>query len=160
MTTSSKEQPTAIRTYALPDADTSWCLVADGQALRWSTNVDRLHVIRAGVPYAAIESLSKAIHLPIKHLLDVLRLPQTTYNKKKAAAATLDPRDGELVMRIAEVIDYGQEVFNQEHEKFERWIVRPNRSLGGASPLSMFDTISGVTEVKACLDRLEHGNLA
>jgi uncharacterized protein (DUF2384 family) len=98
-------QEGAIFSGELPDAGGSWCLVADGQALRWSTNVDRLRVIRAGVPYAAIESLSKAIHLPIKHLLDVLRLPQTSYNKKKAAAATLDPRDGELVMRIAEVID-------------------------------------------------------
>ena len=160
MTTSSKKEPKANSSYVLPDATSSWCLVADGQALRWSTNSDRLSLIRAGVPYAAIESLSKTIHLPIKHLLDVLRLPQTSYNKKKAASANLDPRDGELVMRIAEVIDYGQEVFNQEHEKFERWIVRPNRSLGGASPLSMFDTVSGVTEVKACLDRLEHGNLA
>ena len=40
----------ANRSYALPDADGSWCLVADDQALRWSTHVDWLHTNRAGVP--------------------------------------------------------------------------------------------------------------
>lgn len=154
------DSPRASRAYALPGEGGAWCLVADGEALQWSTNSERLTLIRAGVPYAAIESLSKAMHVPIKRLLEVLRLPQTSYNKKKAASAKLDPRDGELVMRIVEVVEFGREVFNQEHEKFERWLLRPNRTLGSVSPLSMFDTVSGVAEVQACLERIEYGNLA
>lgn len=43
---------------------------------------------------------------------------------------------------------------------FQRWLQKPNLSLGGKSPESMLDTMTGINEVKFCLNRLEFGNLA
>jgi putative toxin-antitoxin system antitoxin component (TIGR02293 family) len=87
-------------------------------------------------------------------------MPQTTYNKKKRENGLLDRRDSELVLVLAEVLDYGLEVFNDEKEKFQRWLKKVNFSLGGVSPDSLFDSITGVEQVKNALDRIEHGVFA
>ena len=85
---------------------------------------------------------------------------QTTYNKKKASQSLLDSRDAELVLRISELVDYGRDVFNEEGDKFQKWLNKSNISLGGESPIQLLDTISGVNEVKFCLNRIEFGNFA
>jgi uncharacterized protein (DUF2384 family) len=36
----------------------------------------------------------------------------------------------------------------------------PNQSLNGITPQSLFDTLSGVAEVRKCLNRIEYGNFA
>jgi uncharacterized protein (DUF2384 family) len=37
---------------------------------------------------------------------------------------------------------------------------KPNLSLGGNAPESMLDSITGIQEVRNCLNRIEYGNLA
>jgi uncharacterized protein (DUF2384 family) len=65
-----------------------------------------------------------------------------------------------LIVLISELVDYGKEVFNNEEEKFQRWLKKANLSLGGNSPESLLDTITGIDEIKFCLNRIEYGNLA
>jgi uncharacterized protein (DUF2384 family) len=59
-----------------------------------------------------------------------------------------------------ELIDYGIEVFNQEEDKFQRWMNKPNDSLDKNTPESLLDSIVGIQEVRNCLNRIEFGNLA
>ena len=92
--------------------------------------------------------------------MSIIGLPQTTYNKKKSEHSVLDSRDSELILLISELIDYGIEVFNNENEKFQRWLKKPNLSLDGNAPDGLLDTVTGINEVKFCLNRLEYGNLA
>jgi putative toxin-antitoxin system antitoxin component (TIGR02293 family) len=120
----------------------------------------RMKVIREKMPYHSLESLSERSGLSIKLFLEKLEMPQTTYNKKKRENGLLDRRDSELVLVLAEVLDYGLEVFNDEKEKFQRWLKKVNFSLGGVSPDSLFDSITGVEQVKNALDRIEHGVFA
>ena len=61
---------------------------------------------------------------------------------------------------ISELLSFGQEVFNNEEEKFNRWLEMPNQSLNGITPQSLFDTLSGVAEVRKCLNKIEYGNFA
>jgi uncharacterized protein (DUF2384 family) len=35
-------------------------------------------------------------------------------------------------------------VFNNENDKFQRWLKKPNLSLGGKSPENLLDTITGI----------------
>jgi uncharacterized protein (DUF2384 family) len=72
----------------------------------------------------------------------------------------LDRSDSELVVLITELIDHGQEVFNHENDKFQRWLKKPNLSLGGNTPESLLDTTTGIDEVNFCLNRIEFGNYA
>lgn len=131
-----------------------------GKEYQWSTGMEKVETIRAGIPYGSIEEISKRLNNPIKSVLQILGIPQTTYNKKKSEHLLLESRESELIMLIQELIDFGMEVFNNEDEKFQRWLKKPNISLGGNPPESMLDTVTGINEVRYSLNRLEFGNLA
>ncbi len=135
-------------------------LSSDGKVYVWSNKMERVGIIRQGIPYDSIEVISRRLNRPIKSILAIVGLAQTTYNKKKSEHSLLDSRDSELILLITELIDYGLDVFNNEEEKFQRWLKKPNLSLGGSSPESMLDTITGIDEVKFGLHRIEFGNLA
>lgn len=137
-----------------------WRLESEGREYVWTNRLERVGIIRIGIPYSAIEVVCKRIDIPVKELLRILGLPQTTYNKKLREKSLLNGRDSELILLLVELIDFGIEVFNREEEKFQRWLKKQNSALGGITPESLLDSISGVQEVKNCLNRLEYGNLA
>ncbi len=127
---------------------------------RWTNNMERIQVIREGIPYDSLDFISTQLNVSVKAALAIVGMPQTTYNKKKNDHSLLDQRNSELILLIIELIQYGQEVFNQEKEKYQRWLKKPNNSLGGQAPESMLDTTSGIEEVRKCLSRIEYGIMA
>lgn len=137
-----------------------WSIVVDDDEYAWTTKMDRVDIIRNGLPYEAIEVISTRTNLPIKQVLHLLGVAQTTYNKKKKDKDLLTGRDSEVVLVLTELLDFGLEVFNNEKDKFQRWLKKPNISLGGVSPKSLFDSLTGIQEVRNSLNRLEYGNMA
>lgn len=133
---------------------------ADNQIYEWSNTMDRVRIIRGGIPYSTLEMTSARLNRPVKRILSIINIPQTTYNKKKSEHALLNSRDTELVILINELIDYGIEVFNQEKEKFQRWLQKPNLSLNGNIPEDLLDTATGIEEVRFALNRIEFGSFA
>ncbi len=126
----------------------------------WSNRTEKIELIRKGLPYSAIESIRIRRKSSLKDVLAIFNLPQTTYNKNKREKKILDSKNSELIIYIIEILDFGAHVFNNENEKFERWLKKPNISLGGVSPESLFDSITGIQQVKNCLNRIEFGNMA
>ncbi|KPP97268.1 MAG: hypothetical protein HLUCCA01_12595 [Bacteroidetes bacterium HLUCCA01] len=137
-----------------------WSIAIAKTEFVWSTKMDRVDIIRKKLPYEAIEVVSFRANLPVKRVLQLLDMPQTTYNKKRKAKALLSSRDSELVLVLSELLDFGLSVFNSEEEKFYRWLKKPNISLGNVTPESLFDSLTGIQEVKNSLTRLEFGNMA
>lgn len=137
-----------------------WSIKFTEYEFNWTTKMERVDIIREGLPYESLEVISKRADLPVKKILSLFGVPQTTYNKKKKDKDLLSGRDSELVLVITELLDFGIEVFNNESEKFQRWLKKPNISLGGATPESLFDSITGIQEVRNSLNRLEYGNFA
>ncbi|MGE5448517.1 MAG: antitoxin Xre/MbcA/ParS toxin-binding domain-containing protein [Bacteroidales bacterium] len=137
-----------------------WTIDSDGKTYVWTNQMERVGIIRQGIPYSSIEIISQKLNRPVKSVLSIVGMPQTTYNKKKSEHSLLDSRNSELIVLITELIDYGKEVFNNEEEKFQRWLKKTNQALGGNSPESLLDTVTGIDEVKYCLNRIEYGNLA
>ena len=137
-----------------------WSILSDGKTYAWSNRMERVEVIRRGVPFETIELLSKRLDQPVKTTLSLVGIAQTTYNKKKSEHSLLDSRVSELIVLLTELIDYGQQVFNNESDKFQRWLKKPNLSLGGNTPESLLDTTTGIEEVNNCLHRIEYGNFA
>jgi putative toxin-antitoxin system antitoxin component (TIGR02293 family) len=137
-----------------------WKLESEGHEYTWTSKLERVNIIRAGVPYASIDVISKRINVPVKEVLHIFGLPQTTYNKKRREKSLLNGRDSEVVLLLTELVDFGIEVFNSEEDKFQRWMKKLNFSLGDNTPESMLDSITGIQEVRNCLNRIEYGNLA
>jgi len=153
-------QESIERAKAAGKHSAKWTLESEGREYIWATKLERVGIIRAGVPYASIEVISKRINVPVKEVLHIFGLPQTTYNKKRREKSMLNGRDSEIVLLLTELFDFGIGVFNNEEEKFQRWMKKQNISLGGNSPESLLDSITGIQEVKNCLNRIEYGNLA
>ena len=141
-------------------ASAIWRIESEGHEYIWASKLERVGIIRAGIPYASIDVISKRINVPVKEVLHIFGLPQTTYNKKRREKSLLNGRDSEIILILTELVDFGIEVFNNEEEKFQRWMKKQNISLGGNSPESFLDSITGIQEVKNCLNRIEYGNLA
>lgn len=141
---------------------TKWNIVLPGgKKYSWRTKMERVAIIRKGLPYNAIETIGKKANLPAKKVYgELLGIPQTTYNQKKKAKEKLSSRDTELILVLSELLDYGLQVFNNEIAKFQRWLKKPNIALGNITPESLFDSLTGIQEVKKCLNRLEYGNMA
>ena len=138
----------------------SFKLSHGNRVFKWKTQMERVALVRQGIPFSSIETVGKMIGIPVNQILSVIDIPQTTYNKKKKENSLLDTRDSEFLLILTELIDFGYEVFNQEKEKFQRWLKKPNISLGGNTPASLLDTTTGINEVKKALIRIEYGNLA
>ena len=145
------ESPYKVKERTFEYADKSY---------RWNNNMERIRVIREGIPYETLDFISNQLNVSVKAALAILGMPQTTYNKKKNEHSMFDQRNSELILLIIDLIQYGQEVFNQEKEKFQRWLKKPNSSLGGQTPESMLDTTTGIEEIRKCLSRIEYGSLA
>lgn len=60
-------------------------------------------------------------------------------------------------MTTEEILKFGLEVFNNEEEKFERWLDKSNRSLGDKVPRFLLLSEEGRKEVLNCLYRIEYG---
>ncbi|MPR36317.1 type II RES/Xre toxin-antitoxin system antitoxin [Salmonirosea aquatica] len=148
------------RARAMKAGSREWRLEATEGTYVWATQMDRVRLIRKGLPYETIEVISRRANLPVKQLLNLFGVPQTTYNKKKKDKDLLSGRDSEVILVLTELLDFGIEVFNHEEEKFQRWLKKTNIALGGATPESLFDSLTGIQEVKNSLNRLEYGNLA
>jgi len=145
------ESPYKVKERTFEYADKSY---------RWNNNMERIRVIREGIPYETLDFISNQLNVSVKAALAILGMPQTTYNKKKNEHSMFDQRNSELILLIIDLIQYGQEVFNQEKEKFQRWLKKPISSLGGQTPESMLDTTTGIEEIRKCLSRIEYGSLA
>ena len=148
------------RATSRTSTDAGWTIDVPDMEIKWTNRMERVELIRKGLPYESIEVLSALINMSIKQVLTVLEVPQTTYNKKKKEKSLLSGRDSELILLLVELLDYGHEVFNQEQEKFQRWLKKPNLSLGGVTPESLFDSVTGIQEVKNSLNRIEFGSMA
>jgi uncharacterized protein (DUF2384 family) len=94
MKTSSAKSPkksiknTKSKVYPVFDEGIS-SLVSEPMALNVPSSLVRLSAIRSGVPYAALETISQKLNQPIKAILELFNIPQTTYNKKKGEQALL-----------------------------------------------------------------------
>ena len=137
-----------------------WTLASGEKVYNWTSKMDRINIIKQGVPYAAIEMVGNSIDMPVKDVLHIFGLPQTTYNKKLREKSLLNHRDSEIILLLTELIEFGKEVFNNEEDKFRSWLKKKNISLGGNTPESLLDSVTGIQEVKNSLNRLEFGNLA
>lgn len=137
-----------------------WTIKVPGKTYTWSNKMERVSLLREGLSIESIEVICNKSSLSIKKVLHFLNLAQTTYNKKKRENSLLSVRDSEIVLVLTELLDFGLNVFNSEEDKFQRWLQKPNISLGGATPVSLFDSLTGIQEVRNSLNRLEYGNLA
>ncbi len=86
---------------------------------------------------------------------DILNISIKTLERKQDDDK-LDKRTSSLVIEVARVLEHTYRVF-YDKEKVQRWLSKPNNTLHGDSPLSLFSTPTGIGMVEDVLTRIEEG---
>lgn len=121
-----------------------------------STPAELRHLLREGLPYAALERVTQALDVNVVSLSNFMAISERTLARRRKARKRLRPEESDRVYRLARILARATEVFSGS-EKASRWLSRPNRALGGETPLSLLDTDAGTQEVEAVLGRIEDG---
>ena len=120
-----------------------------------TTSLDLTASVRRGLPFAALESLMRKFRLGRDEISSTLRLPQRTLARRRLERR-LSPEESDRLVRLARIAAMALAVTGTE-EKASKWLHRPNRSLGGETPLGLLDTDLGAHEVEAVLGRIDQG---
>lgn len=116
---------------------------------------DMRAVLRTGLPFKALESLTEMLGIPIATVARALGIAPRTLARRKEQRS-FSPAESDRLYRLARVVFHTIDVLGS-HEKARQWLERPNRALGGEPPLSLLDTDIGARQVEAVLGRIEHG---
>jgi putative toxin-antitoxin system antitoxin component (TIGR02293 family) len=114
-----------------------------------------VRAVRAGLPYAALEALTRALGLDVSDVGAVVGIPGRTLARRKHQR-TLSPVESDRLYRLAHVAKVASEALGSV-DQARRWLGRPNRSLGGEQPMALLDTDAGCRQVENVLMRLNHG---
>ena len=119
------------------------------------TPIEKMRMAQKGVSKIYLEKFKDMANLDYQKLATALAVTRATLiNKKKQEKfnASLSER----IVGLADLYDYGFKVF-EDKEKFNRWMVAPNKALGGKAPFDIINSQFGREEVKNILGRIEYG---
>ena len=111
--------------------------------------------VREGLPYATLDAVARRFDIPLRELTTVLDLPERTLARRKREGR-LRADESDRLLRVGRVAALAEEILG-ETAKAARWLRRPNRALGGKTPLETLDTDLGASRAETVLHRVEHG---
>jgi putative toxin-antitoxin system antitoxin component (TIGR02293 family) len=123
------------------------------------SSLDLMPVIRKGLPAASLEAVSRRMDQSAIATIESLGLAKRTIARRLHDRETLTSEESERVVRLARVLAEATKVLGSV-VKARSWLRRPNRALGGESPVHMLDTDIGTNAVLEELGRIEHGVFA
>lgn len=115
-----------------------------------------IELIRKGLPATAIDYVAGILSLSRAALLEAIKIPPSTIERRLRAGEALSPEESDRVSRVAKVVRRAVEVFGDD-EQGKAWMTDNISSLGGKTPLSLLDTMEGYELVVATLSRIEYG---
>ena len=114
--------------------------------------------IREGFPPAVVEVLMRASGLTLRELARALDLSARSLQRRRSSGR-LARYESDRLYRLARIVALADE-FLGDHEKTVRWLKRPNRALGGMTPVEALDTELGARQVENILGRIAYGGIS
>ena len=119
---------------------------------------DLREAIREGFPPAVVEELMRASGLTLKELASALDLSARSLQRRRRTGR-LARYESDRLYRLARIVALANE-FLGDHERAIRWLRRPNRALGGVTPVDTIDTELGARQVENILGRIAYGGIS
>src|SRR6185436_11705671 len=101
--------------------------------------------VRQGLPYASLQALARELGLDLGDVGAVVGIPARTLARRKLERA-LSPIESDRLYRLA-YVGHAAAATLGGVEAARLWLARPNRSLGGVTPMSLLDTDVGCRQV-------------
>jgi putative toxin-antitoxin system antitoxin component (TIGR02293 family) len=124
----------------------------------FSTVGELKDAIREGFPPAVVERLMTASGLTLKELAEALDLSPRSLQRRRRSGR-LARFESDRLFRLARIVALAHQNLGGQ-ELTARWLKRPNRALGGSSPISVIDTELGARQVENVLGRIAYGGIS
>src|SRR5271165_7134516 len=123
-----------------------------------SSDYDMREAIREGFPLEVLQELMRASGLTLKELAGALDLSARSLQRRRRSGR-LARYESDRLYRLARVVAIANEYLG-DHDRAIRWLKRPNRALGGLSPVAAIDTELGARQVENILGRIAYGGIS
>jgi len=127
-----------------------------GRSLR--TESDLREAIREGFPQTVVEELMRAAGITLKELAESVDLSARSLQRRRREGR-LARHESDRLYRLARIVALAKQYLGDE-EIAIRWLKRPNRALGGRTPLKLIDTEIGARSVENVLGRIAYGGVS
>ena len=117
---------------------------------------DLVAQVRAGIPAATVTMLADSLSIKRDQVARRLNIPPRTLSRRLATKSRLTHDESDRTLRMAKVVALANEVLGAE-DITSRWMVAPNRALGGKIPFDQLDTELGVQSVEQILYAIAYG---
>lgn len=158
-----------------------WAVPVIGVEKNWRTQWDHLvdqvrrsdhltlyNAIEEGVPTNVVVLISKALCESAPGVLDIIGLPETTYQRKAKAGETLPDAAGHRTVAIMRVVATLRQMLAESGDadqvkEFDlegwvsTWIRTPLPELGGATPAALLRNPDGQRVIESLLERMRGG---
>lgn len=118
--------------------------------------MERIGLVRKGLPASAIQSAADYLAMSQKDLLAAIRIPVSTVTLRMRERKPLSPDESDKLVRLAEAAKRAIDVFGDEAEG-KAWLNDPIVSLGNRRPIDLLDTQDGFDLVMRTLGRIQFG---
>lgn len=119
---------------------------------------DLRHLLEAGLPFPALESVRDTLGLSRTEILASLGITARTLARRKRDQR-LEPAESDRLFRLARITALALEIL-EDPDSVRRWLHKPNRALGGEEPLDLVATDIGARQVEEALIAIDHGIFA
>lgn len=119
------------------------------------THLEKMERLRKGISKKDLVTLKARTKLDYDKLANLLSVTRATLINK-AGSEKFNNVLSERILSLAVIYSYGYEVFEDE-EKFNRWMFKENKALGGKMPYELCNNQFGREEVKNLIGRIDYG---
>jgi len=117
---------------------------------------DLVEQVRAGLPASTVTVLAEKLSMHRSQVAARLNIPARTLSRRMASSQRLTHDESDRAMRMARVVALARDILGAE-DKASRWMVAPNRALGGDRPFDRLDTELGARSVEEILNAIKYG---
>ncbi|MFT3820723.1 MAG: DUF2384 domain-containing protein [Rubrivivax sp.] len=167
-----KDRPSS-RTRSAPDLGSALQNLIAGEAAAYAVIatfdlVDRIGMVKAGLPAKLLATLASDMHVPRERLYAWLGIARTTANRKVKENEVLSQDESERALGITSLVGQVQKIVSESGrvEGFDAarwtadWLEEPNAALGGKAPGEFMDTADGRALVSGLVARMQTGAYA
>lgn len=141
---------------------------ATARAVYRSTPVERIRMVRTGVPARFVVDLSAAMALPRERLYAATGLARATIDRKVTNEDVLARGESEAVVGLTQLIGQAAAMVEESGPAGDfdaarwigAWLQRPHAALDGKTPAEFMDTAEGRTLVANLLAQQQSGGYA
>lgn len=123
------------------------------------TGAALVSAVALGLDFGSLDILSKVLSVSPYDVGEAIHLSSSTFLRRKKEGR-LQPDESDRLLRLSQVVARAIQLFEGDAVAAGRWLNRPDRALGGSTPLKYAQTHVGAQEVEDLIGRLEEGVFA